>query len=54
MKARKLSVALLASFVLSFALTSCVSQKGFNYKAHSKKGKNIRYKGDLTQYKCGR
>lgn len=54
MKARKVSLALLALFLLSGALTSCVSHKGFDYKSHSKKGKNIRYKGDLTQYKCGR
>lgn len=39
--------------MVSLLLASCATQqRGYNYKAHSKKGKTIKYKGDLTKYNC--
>lgn len=49
----KIAKLLLVLFVLS--ITSCVSTpRGYDYKAHSKKGKSVKYRGDLTKFKCGR
>ena len=36
-------------------ITGCATHKrGYDYKAHSKKGKAVKYRGDLTKYKCRR
>jgi len=43
----------LALGLISLFLGSCVTQqRGYNYKAHAKKGKKVKYKGDLTKYNC--
>jgi hypothetical protein len=36
-------------------IAGCATHKrGYDYKAHSKKGTSVKYKGDLTKYKCRR
>jgi hypothetical protein len=39
---------------LILAVGCAAPKKGYDYKAHSKKGKSVKYKGDLTKYKCKR
>lgn len=40
--------------MVSLLLAGCATQqRGYNYKAHKKKGKTGKvYKGDLTKYNC--
>ena len=43
----------LALGLIALFLGSCATQqRGYNYKAHAKKGKKVKYKGDLTKYNC--
>tara|TARA_R100000329_G_scaffold124448_1_gene102925 strand:- start:282 stop:431 length:150 start_codon:yes stop_codon:yes gene_type:complete len=36
-------------------ITGCAApKKGYDYRGHSKKGKSVKYRGDLTKYKCGK
>lgn len=43
------------ALVALILIAGCATHgRGYDYKAHAKKGKAAKYKGDLTKYKCGR
>jgi len=39
---------------LILAVGCAAPKKGYDYKGHSKKSKSVKYRGDLTKYKCRR